>query len=491
MLKELTISNYKRMKNSGAKFIGLTRVNYLVGENGSGKTSVLNYLFDFKSDSQAFLVKDGLGSVELIDKVDFNFKSDTNKNHEKWEELFLDFYGERVLILDILAYIILTKKKDTDFFNQKLIKETELILKELSVDVNPNEYDKKIWEAEDVTSGARKIFNLTYAVLYLSHHFNNPTILIDEPSIHLHPSWQKKLPIVFEYLTQKYNVQFFVATHSPFIITTVGQLTDNDLTPSQIKKTGFVPNQKVYFLKNGRVASKRGKISTKGQNGYWGRKITQITSKMLGAGLMDLVSPQKAVFSQDSPVLILCEGEGDDEDAKIYNTIFQDKTPSVLFVSCRGSSQVYRTFQLLREIKPGLSANFEMLMVRDRDHEFPSQNDIKEYEKINKGTKILKKRAIECYIYNSETAKLLLRKFNKKLPLESKQKMDNLQRKIQKEVEQGVPTNAYKHQLEKTFQIITYGLAGQIKGITLMLAIARLITPKTKVYKELEKTIFE
>ena len=87
-----------------------------------------------------------------------------------------------------------------------------------------------------------------------------------------------------------------------------------------------------------------------------------------------------------------------------------------MFVSCRGASQLHKTFRLLTEIKPGLSADFELLMLRDRDHEFPSLADIQRYQQENEGCRVLFKRALEVYLYNSETARLVLSKFRRRLP---------------------------------------------------------------------------
>ena len=43
---------------------------------------------------------------------------------------------------------------------------------------------------------------------------------------------------------------------------------------------------------------------------------------MLGVGLMNFISPQNRVVSPDAPILVLCEGENEVQDAKIYNIIF-------------------------------------------------------------------------------------------------------------------------------------------------------------------------
>ncbi|MGL4421190.1 MAG: AAA family ATPase, partial [Gemmataceae bacterium] len=46
-------------------------------------------------------------------------------------------------------------------------------------------------------------------------------LLLDEPDAHLHPAWQRKLiPAVQKLLP---NAQIFIATHSPFVVTSVNE----------------------------------------------------------------------------------------------------------------------------------------------------------------------------------------------------------------------------------------------------------------------------
>ncbi len=62
-------------------------------------------------------------------------------------------------------------------------------------------------------------FETIISIIFLYHYFciegTNLIILIDEPELHLHPSWQKKL---IDYLVDiSKNTQVFVSTHSPYI----------------------------------------------------------------------------------------------------------------------------------------------------------------------------------------------------------------------------------------------------------------------------------
>ncbi len=72
-------------------------------------------------------------------------------------------------------------------------------------------------------SGAQSIIYLIAAIVYLNDY---DLILIDEPESHLHPKVQKKLGNVFKKLSDQFDIQFIVATQSPFVINSLGK-TDN------------------------------------------------------------------------------------------------------------------------------------------------------------------------------------------------------------------------------------------------------------------------
>jgi predicted ATP-binding protein involved in virulence len=77
----------------------------------------------------------------------------------------------------------------------------------------------------------------------LDKHF---ILLLDEIEIHLHPSWQRKILPVVQSLFK--NAQIFIATHSPFVISSISdawiykfRLTNGKSSLSEIvpSKAGF------------------------------------------------------------------------------------------------------------------------------------------------------------------------------------------------------------------------------------------------------------
>lgn len=51
-----------------------------------------------------------------------------------------------------------------------------------------------------------------------AYHFEENTIAIEEPEIHLHPSYQSKLAEMFAEAYSKYNIHFIIETHSEYLI---------------------------------------------------------------------------------------------------------------------------------------------------------------------------------------------------------------------------------------------------------------------------------
>ncbi|ENV17200.1 ATP-binding protein [Acinetobacter guillouiae] len=107
--------------------------------------------------------------------------------------------------------------------------------------------NKKI-NYRDLSSGQLAILSMGLALICELE--DNSTICIDEPEVNLHPQWQEKIISLIESLSQNYkNCQFFIATHSPQIISnlTCPNSYILDLNNNNLKSTIELRNRSADF----------------------------------------------------------------------------------------------------------------------------------------------------------------------------------------------------------------------------------------------------
>lgn len=126
-------------------------------------------------------------------------------------------------------------------------------------------------------------FNIT-ETLTLSSVNNAEAIfvIIEQPEDSLHPDLQKKIPcFINEFINSldsklRSKINFFISTHSPFIISAASQ---------------FIENQKIYLMKDGHLLNldlDKTTIST----GHKGHECAWVAGQMLGGDITDLGYPE-------------------------------------------------------------------------------------------------------------------------------------------------------------------------------------------------------
>lgn len=234
-------------------------VNILVGINGGGKTTLLNLIYDYytvKSKKKAQTVLEGNTITAPVTFIrSFDVPANTNKKTDKRTESLLlqelkyiinqngegtSFFDYRMKILNFPDQRDKIQKRIDDFFLiiNSLFKETN---KEITIDPLSNALvfsvnataglyntkdgtfitaDKKVFNVADdkvdldqLSSGEKQLL-LILTTVFLQEE--KPNILImDEPEVSLHISWQDQLIKLIRKLNP--NCQLIVATHSPNI----------------------------------------------------------------------------------------------------------------------------------------------------------------------------------------------------------------------------------------------------------------------------------
>jgi predicted ATP-binding protein involved in virulence len=243
------IENYKMFVDLKISFLNKKEealpLIVLAGINGSGKTSLLEYIYKFETQKN-FKDNDFI-EVLSTDKIDLMPSAIRKKIYKSSRLNQEKTIGIKELRNNIRYFPVTanftkdTQKLITEYCNQ-LIKKNDLrpsqaystikdILNEIfnifdlnfsfsHLDEKDNVFFKnregKEFSIESLSTGEKTLLSKIFH-LYIGD-YSGKIILIDEPELSLHPSWQGRVLEIYEKFCETKNSQIFIATHSPQII---------------------------------------------------------------------------------------------------------------------------------------------------------------------------------------------------------------------------------------------------------------------------------
>jgi predicted ATP-binding protein involved in virulence len=214
----------------------------LAGINGTGKTTILETIsMSYQKNTKLYLIEDGKEySLDSISKPNNTniIKSGFSKENQNFSKSDADIYYYPVNIkmddikellphyIDKLIYEEDIKASDVyqklkDIITNDIFNNLDLNIEFNNMDANKTlsfktKMNNAIVNIDNLSTGEKTIFTKILH-LYLSN-IKNKIILIDEPELSLHPSWQNKVLKLYEDYALENNCQIIIATHSPHII---------------------------------------------------------------------------------------------------------------------------------------------------------------------------------------------------------------------------------------------------------------------------------
>jgi predicted ATP-binding protein involved in virulence len=197
--------------------MNLIRINLDILDDECNKISLKPYNDSIKKDTIKTFYKETLiySSHPIRDEIIY-FLASTN-DIKQVEAEFVKYWYNQVKF----------HNKRNDEITEDLQKFISKILDGLELDfiysyIDEDDYiffenkSGKKFKISELSTGEQTLLS---KVLYLFlKEYKNKVILIDEPELSLHPSWQNKVLKIYENFAIKNNCQIIIATHSPHII---------------------------------------------------------------------------------------------------------------------------------------------------------------------------------------------------------------------------------------------------------------------------------
>lgn len=325
----------------------------------------------------------------------------------------------------------------------------------------------KAFHYKNLSAGEKSAFDLILDLIIKSTTFSNAIYCIDEPEAHMHTHLQSLLlNEIFSLVPD--NSQLWVSTHSLGMLRRAQQLEKDN------------PGTVVFLDFDGRDYDSPVVITPTQINRTILRRFMQLALD----DFSDFLAPQQIVFCEGNP-----NGHAVPSfDAQIYTTIFGNTHPNTAFVSAGACTEVTNKENESVKMITQLLSSSQVIKVVDRD-------DLSSTEVANllsQGVKTLSRRHIECYLLDDEIIKKLCAVCG-----HPELEADCLNAKVSKmalSVARKNPADDVKSAsgdiMVELKRILGLTQCGNKRESFLRDTMAPLITPETKVYKELENSVF-
>lgn len=314
-----------------------------------------------------------------------------------------------------------------------------------------------------LSAGEKEVVDILLDLYLRKDAYNDTIYIIDEPELHLNTSIQRALLIEINKMIPK-NCQIWIATHS------IGFLRALQVELKDI-------SQIIEFKKENMWASKE-YVLTPAQfsHSQWQNLFSTALDD-----LSKLICPKTIIYceGQDKPKK---DGSDGGLDAHVYNTIFSQQYPEVLFISSGGNTELDQRSDIAILILSKVFSELQILVLKDRDMASGKMTSLKDrelyLENNPKNHRVLKRFEIENYLYDKEV-------------LEAYCLGNNLEFNLEKynSIVKDINNDNLKDQTSAIKSCCN--IKGSLNPEVFKRNLASYITKDMNVYKELEEVIFD
>ena len=238
---------------------------------------------------------------------------------------------------------------------------------------------------KNLSGGEKAAFDLLLDVFVKRHEYKDAIYCIDEPEAHIATALQGPLLKAILSLVPEES-QLWLATHSIGFVRQAYELMKKE---SDVVFLDFSNHDFDVPVTIGPRETNRS---------FW-----QSTYKVALDDLADLVAPAN---------IVICEGNKSQAekgfDANCYNNLFSDSHPDTLFISYGSASEVENSENLIGVLQAVVKGVTVSKLV-DRDDMSPDERT----QTIETGVRVLSRRELENYLYDSDVLRTFLEKNEK------------------------------------------------------------------------------
>lgn len=238
-----------------------------------------------------------------------------------------------------------------------------------------------------LSAGEKEVIDILLDLYLRKESYKDSIYIFDEPELHLNTSIQRTLLLEINRMVP-HGSQIWIATHSIGFLRAIQKDLDADSCV-------------IYFDENNKWASEKYILyPEKMSHKNWQRIFSTALDD-----LANLICPKTIIYCEgkDKPK---SDGSESGLDAYVYNTIFADSYPDVLFVSSGGNTEIDQRSDIAIAIFSKIFSELEILVLKDRDMASGKKTNMHDRELYldnnPRNHRVLKRFELENYLFDKE-----------------------------------------------------------------------------------------